>query len=234
VTSPPGGFFRSTRMKRFVVVGLGNFGATVAESLHEHGHDVVALDSDEAKVDRIAPFVTRAAVGDGRQLKTLERVGAKGSDAGIVSTGDDITASILTTMALRDLKVPEIYVKVISRDHARVMEKIGVTETIFPERESAQRLGTRIASTGILNYIRMGTSLSIQEMAVPQSWIGRSLRALELPRKFRVSVIAVHDMLRDEMVVVPNPDAPLKDSDTLLIAGRDEDLANLASINERS
>jgi trk system potassium uptake protein TrkA len=161
----------------------------------------------------------------------LERVGAKGADAGVVSTGDDITASILATMALRDLGVREIYVKVISRNHARVMEKIGVTETIFPERESALRLATRIASKGILNYISMGTALGIQEMAVPESWMGRSLRELELPRKYRISVIAVHDMLKDEMSVVPNPDAPLKDSDTLLVAGKDEDLARAAGVS---
>lgn len=215
-------------MKRFVIVGLGNFGSAAGEWLHSNGHDVAALDADAARVDYIAPFVSRAAVGDGRQMKVLEKLGAKGADAGIVSTGDDITASILTTMALRDLKVPEVYVKVISRDHARVMEKIGATETIFPERESAQRLATRIASRGILNYFRMGTGLSIQEMAVPEIWIGRSLRELELPRKYRVSVIAVHDVLRDEILVAPNPDAPLKDSDTLLIAGKDEDLARAA------
>jgi trk system potassium uptake protein TrkA len=119
-------------------------------------------------------------------------------------------------------------VKVTSRDHARVVDKLGVTETIFPERESAQRLAIRVSSPGILNYIRMGTSLSIQEMAVPSVWIGRSLRELALPRTFRISVIAVHDMLRDEMIVVPDPDAPLKDSDTLLVAGRDEDLARVA------
>jgi trk system potassium uptake protein TrkA len=215
-------------LRRFVVVGLGNFGSTVAESLHQQGHEVIAMDVDEEKVDHIAPYVTRAAVGDGRTLSILERVGAKGSDAGIVSTGDDITASILTTLALKDLKIPEIYVKVISRDHARVVDKLGVTETIFPERESAQRLAIRVSSPGILNYIRMGTSLSIQEMAVPPVWIGRSLRELALPRTFRISVIAVHDMLRDEMIVVPDPDAPLKDSDTLLVAGRDEDLARVA------
>jgi trk system potassium uptake protein len=215
-------------MKRFVIIGLGNFGASVAESLHQQGHEVLALDTNEEAVDRIAPFAARAAVGDGRQLRTLERLGAKGADVGVISTGDDITASILATMALRDLGAPAIYVKVISRDHARVMEKIGVTETIFPERESALRLGSRIASPGVLNYIRMGTTLSIQEMAVPPSWIGRSLRSLELPRKFRISVIAVHDMLKDEMTPIPNPDAPLKDSDTLLVAGRDEDLARAA------
>jgi trk system potassium uptake protein TrkA len=217
-------------MKRFVIVGLGNFGASVAESLHEKGHEVVAMDVSPEAVDRIAPFVSRAAVGDGRQVRALERLGAKGADAGVVSTGDDITASILATMMLRDLGVREIYVKVISRDHARVMEKLGVTETIFPERESALRLGTRIASRGILNYIQVGSSFSIQEMAVPDVWIGRSLRALELPRKYRISVIAVHDVLRDEMIPVPDPDAPLKDSDTLLVAGKDDDLARAATL----
>lgn len=214
-------------MKRFVVIGLGNFGSSLAETLHNQGHDVVAMDVREEAVDQIAPFVTRAAVGDGRQLKTLERLGAEGSHAAVVSTGDDITSSILATMALKDLKVRNLYVKVVSRDHARVMEKLGVTETIFPERESAQRLGARIASEGVLNYIRMGTTLSIQEMAVPEPWIGESLRSLELPRKYRISVIAVHDMLRDEMVPIPDPDAPLKESDTVLVAGKDEDLARL-------
>ncbi len=214
--------------KRFVVVGLGNFGASLAESLHQQGHEVVAVDSDEEAVERVTAFASKAAIGDGRQLRTLERLGAKGADAGIVSTGDDITASILSTMALRDLGVREIYVKVISRNHARVMDKIGVTESIFPERESALRLGARIASQGVLNYIRMGTTLSIQELAVPTVWIGRSLRQLELPRRYRISVIAVHDMLRDEMIPIPDPDAPLKDSDTILVAGKDEDLARAA------
>lgn len=213
--------------KRFVVVGLGNFGHALAAKLHEQGHEVVAVDTDENAVDRIAPYVNTAAVGDGRQIETLKRLGADKADVGVVSTGDDITASILATMSLKDLKVEDIFVKVISINHARVMDKIGVTESIFPERESALRLAARIASKGILNYIRMGTSLSIQELAVPTTWIGRSLRELELPRRYRISVIALHDMLRDEMIPIPDPDAPLKDSDTILIAGKDEDLAKV-------
>jgi trk system potassium uptake protein len=217
-------------MKRFVVIGLGNFGASVAESLHAQGHDVVALDTSEAAVDRIASNVSRAAVGDGKHLATLERVGAKGADAGIVSTGDDITASILATMALRDLGVREVYVKVISLDHARVMEKIGVTETVFPERESGLRLATRISAKGLLNYVRLGAGFSIQEMAVPESWIGRTLRELALPRRFRITVVAVHDVLRDEMIPIPAPDARLKESDTLLVAGMDDDLAAAARV----
>src|SRR5690606_591435 len=102
------------------------------------------VDTNESAVDRIARNVTRAAVGDGRYIETLERVGARKADAGVVSTGDDITASILAALALRDLGVQEVYAKVISGDHARIMEKMGVVETIFPERESGLRLATRI------------------------------------------------------------------------------------------
>lgn len=216
--------------KRFIVVGLGNFGSSVAESLFTMGHDVIAIDAHERAVDRIARRVTRAVLGDGRTIETLEKIGARGSDAGVVSTGDDITASILATLALHDLGVREVYVKVISFDHARVLEKMGVTETIFPERESGLRLATRIVSPGILNYVRLGSGFSIQEMSVPNSWISRSLRELELPRRYRVSVIALHDVLRDEMIAVPDPDAPLKPSDTLLVAGRDADLELAAAV----
>jgi trk system potassium uptake protein TrkA len=217
-------------MKRVVVIGLGNFGSTVAQAIHAQGHEVVAMDINEAAVDGIAPHVTRAAVGDGKNIATLERASVRGADIGIVSTGDDITASILATMALRDLGVREIYVKVISSDHARVMEKMGVTETVFPERESGLRLATRVSSRGILNYVRLGTGFSVQEMAVPESWIGRTLRELALPRRHRISVIAVHDVLRDEMIPVPTADAKLKDSDTLLVAGSDDDLAKAANV----
>lgn len=216
-------------MKRFVVVGLGNFGSSVAESLNAQGHDVLAVDTSEEAVERIAGTVSSAVIADGRSAKTLERIGARGADAGIIGTGDDITASILATMALKDVSVREIYVKVISVDHARVMEKLGVTETIFPERDSAQRLAARLTTTSILNFVRLGTSFGIQEMAVPEGWVGESLRTLELPRRYGISVIAVHDVLTDTMSPTPDPDAPLKESDTLLVAGKDADLARAAA-----
>ncbi|MDT8342680.1 MAG: TrkA family potassium uptake protein [Longimicrobiales bacterium] len=215
-------------MKRFIVVGLGNFGSSVAETLHAMGHDVVALDSDGERVDHMATLVTRAAVGSGTDPRTLERIGAEDADAAIISTGDDITASAMTALMLRDLGVEEIYVKVISHDHARLIEKIGVTETIFPERESGIRLGKRISSRMLLNYMQLAPGFSLQETAVPGSWVGRSLRELQLPQRMGISVVAVHDFLVDELYPVPDPDAPLKESDTLLIAGRDENLKKAA------
>lgn len=215
-------------MKRFVVVGLGNFGSSLAEALYGQGHEVIAVDPSPDAVDRVAPVVTRAAVADGKNHEALQRIGAKDADVGIVSTGDDITASILASMALRDLHVQEVYVKVISRDHARVMERMGVTETVFPERDSALALAARLSGSAVLNYVRLGTGFSIQEMAVRDDWIGKSLRELELRRRYSISVIALHDILTDQITSPPDPDALLKDSDTLLVAGQDEHLAQTA------
>lgn len=218
-------------MKRFIVVGLGMFGSGVAETLFEQGNEVIAIDLKPENVDRIARHVTRAVVADARQLDVLEKIGAEGADAGVVSTGDDISACVLATMALRDLNVQELFVKVISRDHGRIMKKIGVTETVFPERESSINLAMRMTrSNALLNYIRLGSSFSLQEMTVPNAWTGKSLRELQLRARHNISVIAVHDVILDEMIPVPDPDALLKDSDTLLVAGTDESLARVASI----
>ncbi len=217
-------------MKRFVVIGLGNFGSSVAESLFSKGHEVVAIDQSPEAVDRISRYATRAAVGDGKSAQMLERAGAKGADAGVVSTGDDITASILATMALHDLGVRDVYVKVISRDHARVMDRIGVTETIFPERESAIALGTRMSGTGLLNYVKLGNGFSIQEMAVPEEWMGKTLRDLSLRMRYGITVVALHDVLADQITASPNPDVVLKDSDSLLVTGKDDDLARAAQL----
>lgn len=216
-------------MKRFIIIGLGNFGASVAETLHGIGHDVAAIDRSPERVDVMSRIVTRCAVGDGTDVRALKRVGAEDADAAVISTGDDITASAMAALVLRDLGVKELYVKVISSEHARLIEKIGVTETVFPERDSGVRLGKRISSRLLLNYVPLGSDFSLQEMAVPESWVGHSLRDLELPRRHGISVVAVHDILTDRMQPVPDPDAPLKDSDTLLVAGTNESLARAAT-----
>ena len=216
------------KQKRFVVIGLGNFGSSVSETLHAMGHDVAALDRDPERVDEMARLVARAATGDGTDVRTLQRLGAEGADAAIISTGDDITASALTTLLARDLGIPELYVKVVSPEHARLIEKIGVTETIFPERESGIRLAKRISSRSLLNYVQLAPGFSVQEMAVPAGWVGKSLRELELPRRHGLTVVAVHDVLMEEIHALPNPDALLKESDTLLVAGSDADLTRAA------
>jgi len=218
-------------MNRYVVIGLGVFGSSAAQTLFDQGHEVVALDLNTEKVDRVAPLVTRAVVADGRDRDVLDRLGVREADAAVVSTGDDISASALAAMALRDLDVREVYVKVISTDHARIMTRIGATRTVFPERESAANLAYQMThGDSLFNYVRLGAGLSIQEMAVPREWEGQTLRDLALTRRFRVSVVAVHDVLSDTTSAVPDPDAPLLDTHTLVVTGSEENLARVTEI----
>jgi trk system potassium uptake protein len=206
-------------MKRIIVVGLGNFGASLAARLHELGHDVICIDPRPEVVDAIGPKVSRALVADGTQRAVLEEVGARNADAAIISTGENLSASILALLALKDIGVADIFVKVRSDDHARIADALGATESVFPERESALGLASRLTSGKLLQYVQLGEEFGLQEMPVPNSWYGKSLRELALPQRFRVNVVAVHDMLMDQMIPVPEPDRPLTPSDTLLVAG---------------
>ena len=214
---------------RYVVIGLGNFGSAVCESLFSKGHEVIAVDLNENAVDHIAPHVTRSALADGTDPAVLTRLGCDGADAGIVSTGDDISAAILATMALKDAGVGMIYAKVISAAHDRVMRKLGVEETVFPERDTAVNLVARITGKALLNYVKLGEDFGIQEMAVPEAWERKTLRTLDLRRHYGVLVIGIHDVLTDQMRS-PDPDDVLTESDGLLVAGAVKDLEKVAQV----
>lgn len=218
-------------MKRFVIVGLGNFGSAAAEFLCERHHEVIALDVDEAKVNHIAPKVTRAVVGDGRQADMLRVIGAQDAEAAIISTGQDIGASLLAAMALADVGIKEIYVKVISHDHARIARRFQHVEAIFPEFETAHNLARRmIQSQSLLNYFHLAEGLGLQEMAVPTAWEGKTLRELDLRVNFKVSVVAIHDVITDEITAIPHPDRKLQDTDSLTLAGTVENLSRVADL----
>jgi len=216
-------------MKRFVIVGLGNFGASIAATLAADGHEVVAVDPVPARVDRMAPLIERAVVGDATQRAVLEKAGCARADAAVVSVGDDIATSILATLALKDLGIARVYVKVVSVEHARVMETQGATETVFPERDSAIGLGHRLSGpAGLLNYVNLGPGFSVQEMDVPTAWEGQTLRELNLRQRYRVQVLALRDMESGVLVPVPDPDRRLTAADALLMAGRERDLEKVA------
>ncbi len=216
-------------MNRFVVIGLGHFGMTLARRLYELGHEVIAVDNNEGAVDAIGPYVTRAIAGDATKRDVLDEAGADGADVGIVAIGENLGASILSLLALRDLEVKSIFVKVISEDHARIAEALGATDTIFPERQAATNLASRITSGKLLHYTAYGDQFAIQEMAVPDSWAGKTLADLKLPEKHHIHVVAVHDILRD-VLAIPRGDQPLTPSDTLLVAGAPDQLAKVTTL----
>ena len=218
-------------MKRFIVIGLGNFGSTLARRLHDLGQEVVAIDARAVVVDAMGPHVARALVGDATQRAVLEEAGAAQADAAAISTGDDLAASVLALLALRDLGLTKVFVKVMSEEHARIVTALRAEESIFPERESALGLASRMTTGALLRYVQLGPLLSLQEMCVPADWYGKTLRQLELPKHYQVQVVAVHDVLRDAMAPVPDIDRPLTHSDTLLVSGDPTVLERLARLS---
>ena len=216
-------------MNRYVVVGLGHFGSFIAKRLYELGNEVIALDTDVNVVDAHGPFVTRALAGDATRREVLDEAGADDADVAIVSTGQNLGASMLSLLALRDLGVKAIYVKVQSIEHARMADALGATDTVFPEMEAATNLAQRITSGRLLHYTAYGDQFGIQEMAVPDSWSGKTLQELRLPLEYQIQVVAVHDNLRDT-ITIPVPTKPLTPSDTLLIAGAPDRLETLTKV----
>jgi trk system potassium uptake protein TrkA len=216
-------------MGRYVVIGLGNFGIAIARTLDELGHEVIVIEREGVLVDRNAEWVTRAVEGDATDPAVLRAAGAAGADGAVISTGESLATSVLATVALRDLGVKQIYAKARNETETRALNSLGVTEAVIPEREAGERLAHRIVSQRVLDYQPLCKGHSIQEMPVPAPWVGRSLREVAPREREAVQVIGVRDALTDEMAVPPDPDAVLKDSDSLVLAGADAALERLCS-----
>lgn len=214
-------------MKRFVVIGLGGFGSWVARTLYQEGFDVIAIDRNETLVDRHTAEVTRCVAGDATNENLLREVGVEGADAAVVSTGEDLASAILSILALRDTGVQNIYAKVPSLRAAEALERFDLVDMVFPEREAAERLVRRLTSSTVLDYIPIGPDYAIEEIAIPDSWIGRTLFELALPKTHGIQVVALYDVLQGHWMVVPDPDEVLKDSDVALVAGKTKVLERL-------
>ena len=213
-------------MGRYVVIGLGGFGSAVARTLEELGHEVIVVERNGVLVDRAAEWVTRAVEGDATDPSVLRGAGVLGAEAAIVSTGENLAGSILATVSLHDLGIRDVYVKAGNETESRAFNALGVVEAIIPEQEAGERLARRIVKRAVLDYQPLCVGHSIQEMAVPEGWVGRTLRNLAA-RELGVQVIAVRDALTDSARVPPDPDAALKDSDSLVVAGSDAALEKL-------
>lgn len=210
--------------KRFCVIGLGNFGYHVARTLFDAGHEVVAIDLDHDKVQRIQEFASYAILGDAGNKEFLKGQGIGEMDGVVVSTGERSHLSTLITLYLKELKVRQILVKALNEDHGRILEKVGATEIIFPEKDMAIKVARSLASPNILEFIPLGEDFSISEAGPPAHFLGKSLAQIDLRRRFNVTVIGVKDVLTAQILTLPPADYVIKDSDLLILIGKSADV----------
>ena len=212
-------------MKSYIVIGLGRFGAEMAVKLYECGEDVLAIDMDEALVDKIADRVTRAVAADAKDVDVLKKLGAGNFDRAVVAVGSDLAASALITMNLKSLGVPYILCKAHDDTYREILEKLGATRVIIPEREMADKLSLGLTSAGIMEYIEISDEYGIVEMAPPEAWIGKCIRNLDLRRKYNANVIALRQ--GDDLCIPPDIDAELDENTTLVMLGSYEMINSL-------
>ncbi len=213
-------------MKRFCVIGIGNFGYHIARALYEEGHEVTAIDMNQEKVQRIKDYCSVAIHGDAASKEFLASQGVVDMDAVIVSTGQRSHLSTLISLFLKELEAKKILVKAINDDHGRILSKVGVTEVIIPEKDMAIKTARALSYPNIVDFIPLAEDYSLTEVAPPKSFIGKDLIALNLRRKYQVTVIAIKDVLSDSFIPAPPPDYVIKDSDVLILLGTSEDIEN--------
>jgi trk system potassium uptake protein TrkA len=210
-----------------VVIGLGIFGSQLARQLYESGLEVVAIDKNRDVVQRIKDHSTKAVLADATDKEVLESIGIDAKDTVVISFGEDLSASTLLTLYLKEMKVKEIIVKVPNEDYKRILLKVGASEAIIPEREMANKVARSIISPNVLEYLPISEDYTIVELAPPTAFIGKSLADLDLRKKYNLQVIAIRDVLDNKMQLVPRASAVIKDSDVLVIIGREEDLRKI-------
>jgi len=217
-------------MKRYAVIGLGNFGFHAAKSLYEDGNEVVAIDSDKARVHAIDPHSTEAIVLDATDNEALKTLGLETMDGVIVSTGTKISTSILICLHLQEIGVKKILAKALDEDHGKILKRVGATEVIHPERDMAIRVSRSLTRPNVLDFIPLAEDYDLVQVGPPKEFIGKTLKELNLRARHNVHIIAINELVPENFVLVPPADFVIKDSDVLIMLGKSEDIKKIKAL----
>ncbi|HNX40942.1 MAG TPA: TrkA family potassium uptake protein [Candidatus Aminicenantes bacterium] len=211
-------------MAYYVVVGLGRFGHYLSLTLAERGADVVVIDKDVNAVEAIKDRVFQAVIGDGTSRNVLENLGVANAEAVVVALGPKMEESLLTVHNLKEIGVKRIVAKANSDAHGKILEALGADEIVFAEKETAVRVGHRLGNRNLLDFLPLNDRYSIREIVVPEHFIGKSLRELDLRSRFEVNVIAIKRM---EEILFPGGESLLNSNDHLVVLGSEKALNRL-------
>jgi trk system potassium uptake protein TrkA len=218
---------------KVAVIGLGKFGMHVAMELYARGHDVLVVDNSDDLVQKGQEFSSKSVVADCTDKGVLENLGLSSVETAVVSMGTNLAGSILVTMYLKELGVKNIIVKATHDDHKKILEKVGATQIVFPEREMAVRLARSITTPNVLDYLPLTNSFSIMEIIPPKDFVGKSLVDLDLRKKYHIQIIGIKDTLKDAMNMVISPRRPIEATDRLIVVGEQEHLEKIKGLTSR-
>ena len=218
-----------SKRKEFVVFGLGKFGLSVARTLADNGCQVMAVDSEQSKVEEIAEAVTYAVCMDVTDADAIHSLGIRNFDGAIVAIGENLEASVLVTIISKELGIPYVLAKAQTELQAKVLKKVGADKIVFPEKETGMRIANNLVSGNFFDAIELSTKYSMVDLDMPSEWVGKSLRELNLRATKKINIIGIKQ--NDEFEITPDPDAPLEEDDVLVVIGRNQNLSKLVGGN---
>lgn len=212
-------------MKQFAVIGCGRFGSSVAETLYKLGHEVLAIDLDEEKVQEISDRVTCAVQADVSDEKVLIELGIRNFDVVIISIGSNYQASIMATLIAKELGVKKVIAKANDELHGKVLSKIGADRIIFPERDMGIRVAHNLVSSNILDFIELSPDYGVLEIAALDEWADKTLKELRLPSRYGISVMAIKR--GKDINISPYADDVILKGDILVVLGNTDNIESL-------
>jgi trk system potassium uptake protein TrkA len=207
---------------QYAVIGLGRFGSSLSKELVKLGYEVLGIDKSEEIIDEMSDELTHAVVADSTDEEVLKSLGIRNFDCAVVAIGDNIQASILTALLLKELGVKTVVAKALSDLHGKVLQKLGVDRIIYPERDMGVRVAHQLVSPNLLDYIELSDEYTIVELTVPKRLSGLTLKELDLRAKYGCSVIAINK--KDNVIIAPMANDILNEKDVMVIIGTNKQI----------
>lgn len=211
--------------KQYIVVGLGRFGCSIAETLCEAGEEVLGVDRRMDLVESMRDKITQAVQMDAMDRDALMALGVQDFDVAFVTMGSDLRASGIITMLLKELGVKCVIAKAFDEFHGRMLEKLGADKILFPERDMGRRIAHNLVSENIIDYLELSPDFSMAEIKPEPAWIGKNLKELDMRGKMGINVVAIRN--GEELNAMPTMNTVIHEDDIMLVVTSEENLKKM-------
>ncbi len=220
--------FKNNKKTDIAVIGLGSFGSNVVKNFIKEGVDVTIIDKDETTINKLSPLCDNAFIADSTQSEALRKIGIQNYDCVIVAIGQDLNASILTTLTLKELDVETIIVKASDENHAKILNKIGADQIVYPDREMGKRVSMQVLYGSLSELVELNEVQVMAQLIVSNpDFIGKTLESLNITNKYNVIISAIR---REDEVIIPSAQETLHKNDLLIVVGETDKVEKLTRV----